>query len=133
MPKGLSKAERDDVKARVSAQADYLRGFVQAAPDLSDAQVAQRAVFYLGAVRATYYGARFPGLPSYPGDGQTACKTNCKCHLKRAMTVCGGSWTAQKLRRLPGASGRGVRMEQCRDGRRARDEHPITKRTRAAA
>jgi len=82
LPKGLSKAERDDVKARVSEQADFLRGFVQAAPDLSEAQVAQRAALYLGAVRATYYGARFPGLSSYPGDGSTACKTNCKCHLE---------------------------------------------------
>ena len=89
LPKGLSKAERDDVKARVSAQADYLRGCVQAAPDLSDAHVAQRAVLYLGAVRATYYGARFPGLSSYPGDGSTACKTNCRCHLEERD---GGVW-----------------------------------------
>jgi hypothetical protein len=65
----------------LSAWADFLRGFVQAAPDLSEAQVAQRAALYLGAVRATYYGARFPGLPSYPGDGQTACRTNCRCQL----------------------------------------------------
>ena len=82
LPKGLSRAERDDVKARVSEQADFLRGFVQAAPYLSEAQVAQRAALYLGAVRATYYGARFPGLSSYPGDGSTACKTNCRCHLE---------------------------------------------------
>lgn len=77
------------VKARVSEQADFLRGFVQAAPDLSEAQVAQRAALYLGAVRATYYGARFPGLPSYPGDGQTACRTNCRCQLEERD---GGVW-----------------------------------------
>lgn len=82
MPKGLSRAERDDVKARVKEQAAYLQGFAQAAPDLSDAQIAQRASLYLGAVRATYYGAAFPGLPSYPGDGSTACKSNCKCSLE---------------------------------------------------
>ena len=43
--------------------------------------MAQRAALYLGAVRATYYGARFPGLSSHPGDGST-CKTNCRCHLE---------------------------------------------------
>ena len=81
MPKGLSRAERNDVKARVKGQADYLRGFAQAAPDLSDAQIAQRSALYLGAVRATYYGAAFPGLPHYPGDGSTECRKIGRAHV----------------------------------------------------
>jgi hypothetical protein len=82
MPKGLSRAERADIAARLKEQAAFLRGFTQAAPGLSDAQVAQRAALYLGATRATYYGARYPGLGIYPGDGGTACKGNCKCSLE---------------------------------------------------
>lgn len=89
MAKGLSRAERNDVKARVQEQAAFLRGFVQAAPGLSEAQIAQRAALYLGAVRATYYGVRYPGLPSYPGDGSTLCRTNCTCHLEARA---GGIW-----------------------------------------
>lgn len=89
MAKRLSRAERDDVKARVQEQATFLRAFVQAVPGLSEAQIAQRAALYLGAVRATYYGARFPGLSSYPGDGSTACRTNCTCHLEARD---GGIW-----------------------------------------
>jgi hypothetical protein len=89
LTKGLSRAERVDVKARLKEQADYLRGFAQAAPQLSEAQVAQRSALYLGAVRATYYGARFPGVGIYPGDGGTACKGNCKCSLEERE---GGVW-----------------------------------------
>jgi hypothetical protein len=36
---------------------------------------------YAGAVRGTYYGARYPSLTQVPGDGQTACLTNCKCGI----------------------------------------------------
>lgn len=89
LTKGLSHAERADVKARLKDQADYLRGFAQAAPQLSEAQVAQRSALYLGGVRATYYRARFPGLGVYPCDGGTACKGNCKCSLEERK---GGIW-----------------------------------------
>lgn len=78
MPKGLSRAERGDVKAKLKEQFDFLKGFMQAAPDLSDAQVAQRAALYVGAGRATYYSAAFPGLPFYPTQG-SECMANCKC------------------------------------------------------
>jgi hypothetical protein len=89
LPKGLSRAERADIKARLKEQDDFLRGFVQAAPGLSDAQVAQRSALYLGAVRSTYYSAAFPGLSAYPGDGGTPCLGHCQCHLE---TRDGGIW-----------------------------------------
>ena len=81
MPKGLSKAERNDLKARVAEQIKYYDRFAAAAPDMTDAGVAVRAAMYAGAVRGTYYGARYPGLNQYQGDGQTQCLTNCLCSL----------------------------------------------------
>lgn len=85
----LSNAERADIAKRVNAQLVYLKGFVTALPDMSDAAIAARADLYAGAVRASYYGARYPGLPSVPGDGSTPCKSGCKCMLEQRD---GGIW-----------------------------------------
>lgn len=76
--KGLSRAERAEIKAIVRAQLDYLKGFVQAAPGLSEAQVKARAALYAGAVRGTFWKQRYIGLPFYPTEG-TECMANCKC------------------------------------------------------
>ena len=81
MPKGLSRAERNDLKARVAEQLKYYDKFAAQAGDMSDAAIAARAGMYAGAVRGTYYGARYPGLGQYPGDGGTQCLTNCKCGI----------------------------------------------------
>lgn len=55
-----------------------------AAGKLSPKQVAVRARMYIdSAVQAHEQGkaaARGLILPAYPGDGQTQCLTNCKCH-----------------------------------------------------
>jgi len=81
MPKGLSRAERNDLKARVAEQLKYYDRFAAQAGDMSDAAVAARAQMYAGAVRGTYYGARYPSLTQVPGDGNTKCLTNCLCSL----------------------------------------------------
>ena len=81
MPKGLSRAERNDLKARVAEQLKYYDRFAAQAGDMSDAAIAARAGMYAGAVRGTYYGQRYPGLLQVPGDGQTQCLTNCKCSI----------------------------------------------------
>ncbi len=81
MPKGLSRAERNDLKARVAEQLKYYDRFAEQAGDMSDAAVAARAGMYAGAVRGTYYGQRYPGLSQVPGDGSTKCLTNCLCSL----------------------------------------------------
>ncbi len=81
MPKGLSRAERNDLKARVAGQLKYYDKFAEQAGDMSEAGVGARAQMYAGAVRGTYYGARYPGLSQYPGDGNTQCLTNCLCDL----------------------------------------------------
>ncbi len=81
MPKGLSRAERDDLKARVAEQLKYYDRFAEQAGDMSDAAIAARAGMYAGAVRSTYYGQRYPGLDTYPGAGATKCLTRCGCDL----------------------------------------------------
>ena len=81
LPKGLSKVERQELKARVAEQLKYYDKFAEAAGDMSEAGVGARAQMYVGAIRATYGQARYPGLSQYPGDGSTQCLTNCKCDL----------------------------------------------------
>jgi hypothetical protein len=84
IPKGLSKAERAELQTRIDAQLKYLDGFVAdlRTGNLSPAQAAARAAMYAGANRGTYYAARFPGLPFWPGDG-TECMSNCKCNWEQ--------------------------------------------------
>lgn len=77
--KGLSKAERADIRKAVAAQLEYLQGFDPS--DMSEAAARARAAMYAGSIRATYGKARYPGLSQYPGDGSTRCLTNCKCNL----------------------------------------------------
>ena len=81
MPKGLSRAERNDLKSRVAEQLKYYDKFAAQAGDMSDAVVGARAGMYAGAVRGTWYGVRYPSLTQVPGDGQTSCLTNCKCGI----------------------------------------------------
>lgn len=82
--KGLSRAERKELDARIDAQLKYLDGFVAdlKAGKLTMPQAQARAQLYAGAVRGGFYAARYPGLDVYPGDGGTECKTNCKCYLE---------------------------------------------------
>lgn len=82
--KGLSKAERKELDARIDAQLKYLDGF---AADLKQgkltmAQAQARANLYPGATRGTFYATRYPGLSAVPGDGSTPCLGNCKCYLE---------------------------------------------------
>lgn len=78
--KGLSKAERTELDARIAAQLKYLDGFTAdlKAGKLTMAQAQARANLYAGPTRTTYYATRYQGLPFYPGEG-TPCKANCKC------------------------------------------------------
>lgn len=78
--KGLSRAERRELDARIAAQNKYLDGFVAdlKASKLSPAQAQARAALYAGPTRATYYATRYPSLPFYPCEG-TECRANCKC------------------------------------------------------
>jgi len=78
----LSRAERADIKALVSSQLEYLKGFTDAAGDMSPEAVAARANLYAGATRASYYkSATEADLPCYPG-GCPSCYGRCRCDLE---------------------------------------------------
>lgn len=81
--KGLSKAERAEIKAIVKAQLDYLKGFVAASPNLSEAQIAARAALYAAAVRQTFQQVRWGDwdIPPYLMPGNQTCQVNCKCKI----------------------------------------------------
>jgi hypothetical protein len=89
--KGLSKAERADLNARIDAQLKYLDGFAAdlKAGRLTMAQAQARANLYSGATRGAFYATRYPGLSAVPGDGSTPCLGNCKCTLEERS---GGIW-----------------------------------------
>lgn len=89
--KGLSRAERKELDARINAQLKYLDGFVAdlRAGSLTMAQATARAGLYPGATRGTFYATRYPGLPAYPGDGSTPCRGNCRCTMEERD---GGIW-----------------------------------------
>lgn len=78
--KGLSRAERGDVKRAVGEQVSYLKKFVGDTKDMSEAAIAARAKLYAGSVVATYSQARWGdwALPFYPTQG-SECMVNCRC------------------------------------------------------
>jgi len=82
----LSRAERADIKALVSTQLEYLKGFTDAAGDMSSDAVAARAGLYAGAVRSTLYGAQYGDwdIPPELMPGNQECVTNCLCEISVA-------------------------------------------------
>lgn len=86
--RGLSKAERKELDARIKTQLDYLDGFVRdlKAGKLSPAQAQARANLYAGATKQGYYAARWSDwiIPEYLLPGNQICKTNCGCRISVA-------------------------------------------------
>lgn len=84
-------------------QYEWLDGFYDqvARGELSEAQIAARSRMYVRSAREGHERANGrawgdPPLPAYPGDGSTACKTNCACSwdIRSAeATEEGMSWT----------------------------------------
>lgn len=85
-PKGLSRAERSDIKAQVAEQLRYLKGFITALPGMSEAQIAARAKLYAGALKPTYYATRWGAwdIPDGLLPGRQSCVGNCKCEISVA-------------------------------------------------
>ncbi len=68
-------------------QYHYLDGFAAdvAAGKLSEAQIRARAQMYMDAGHLAFERGRaeafgMPTLPAYPGSGDTACLTHCRCN-----------------------------------------------------
>jgi hypothetical protein len=84
--KGLSKAERADIKKAVAEQLQYLKGFLAAKGELSEAQIRARAQLYAGSIKQTYYLARWGDwdIPHSLLPGQQQCLGNCLCRISIA-------------------------------------------------
>jgi hypothetical protein len=79
----LSRAERAEIKAVVEGQLTYLKGFAAARGDMSERAIAARADLYPGAVKATYYAARWGDweIPAGLMPGMQQCITRCLCKI----------------------------------------------------
>lgn len=79
----LSRAERADIQAAVRRQLEYLRGFREALPGLSEAQVRARANLYGPSIKPFYYAQRWGDweIPDRLLPGNQACLSNCLCRL----------------------------------------------------
>lgn len=92
---GMTDAVKDIAARQAAAQVAYWNAFVDdlrtgRMPVDGAARIRQRARLYSGAGQATFadgmasrWGIQ---LPQRPGDGQTRCRTNCRCHLEFVPT-----------------------------------------------
>jgi len=93
--RALTWSDWGRVGAECKKQYRYLHGFAQTLERsamnaltgmgdlLSQAYMSWRSNLYAGAGKASYYQGKALGmLPQVPGDGQTACRTNCACYLQ---------------------------------------------------
>ena len=88
----VTKAEWLQVARDAKAQYRYLNRFADqieaarlAGKPFSPEYIANRAKMYIDSGTKPYEMARakaagVPDLPAYPGDGQTVCTVNCRCH-----------------------------------------------------
>lgn len=81
----LSRIERRELDARITAQLKYLDGFAAdlKAGTLTMAQASARAALYSGATRQAYYATRWGDweIPEQLLPGNQSCVTNCKCRI----------------------------------------------------
>lgn len=91
----LSRAERAEISKLVDRQLKYLKDFEQARGDMSERAIAARADMYPGAVRATYYGARWGDweIPDSIMPGNQECLTRCLCRISEVRDNNDGTGT----------------------------------------
>jgi hypothetical protein len=81
--KGMSRAERANVREALAGQFERLAEFMKAAPDMSDAGVANRAAMYTGSTQISYWnGWVGDQLECVPGSCEQ-CYGRCRCSLSR--------------------------------------------------
>lgn len=86
---GIAKDEDfDGLKGELQKQWGHLRRFARmvqraAENEKSITFAVARAVLYAKSTQAAFWQGKLPvKLPQVPRDGQTQCRTNCKCRLK---------------------------------------------------
>ena len=118
----MTPADWGRVGSMVKEQYRYLDGFARAVADdtLTESQIRARSQMYHDSSVQAYEKAHtrmlgVPSLPAYPGDGSTACHTNCRCHWD--VREVDGGWDCYWIQ-SPG----GKPCTDCSD--RARDWNP---------
>lgn len=85
----MTQADFGRVGGMLKNQYNYLNGFAEDIQQgkLSVAQIQMRGRMYVDSAtqsfeRANAIARGLPSLPAYPGDGQTVCRSNCKCNWR---------------------------------------------------
>ncbi len=83
----LTQQDYGSIGGMMSNQSTYFKRFAEQIKngELSEAQVRMRSQMYIDSATQAFERGRsraqgVPQLPAYPGDGQTQCGSNCKCH-----------------------------------------------------
>ena len=126
--KDMDPAARAYLAQTIAAQVKYLTGFAQdlRREDMSAALMKARAALYAGALKATYYRAKYWqwDLPFVPTEG-SECMVNCTCSID--VTEAGDdtglmAWTL----------GEHAHAETCPTCLNRADDSPFTVRKRVA-
>lgn len=119
--KGLSKAERVDIKKAVQEQLRYLKGFLAAKDGLSEPAIRARAALYAGSIKSTYYTARYGDweIPAGLMPGEQQCLGNCLCRITIADT---GDGTGTLTRTMGGTE------HHCTECPPLQGDHPVKRR-----
>lgn len=83
----VTQAEWGELSGQLRKQYEYLNGMAAdiAEGKLSPGQINARSKLYIEGASQVYERGKIeskdgPELPAYPGDGGTACRSNCRCH-----------------------------------------------------
>lgn len=117
----LSRAERQEIKAIVEKQLQYLKGFEQDRDGMSEGAIAARSDLYPGALKQTYLSARYGDweIPPQLMPGNQQCITRCRCeaHVKD-----NGDGTGLWVREMKGTE------NHCSECPSLQGEHPIKRK-----
>jgi hypothetical protein len=122
--RALPRADRERLRARLQSELGYLARFAREAEGMSPAAFAARAALYAGAVRGTYYEARWGDweIPDTLLPGNNACLGNCRCTA--SITRDNGDGTGVWTRILGGE-------RHCDDCPPLAGDHPVRRRGNA--
>jgi hypothetical protein len=121
LPKGLSRAERAELKAAIEGQLRYLDKFSEDARGMSEQAILARAQKYVGAIRTTFLETRW-GAWDIPPDlmpGRQACQTACGCDISIQDN---GDGTGTLTRTMGG------KEKHCVDCPPLAGDHPVKRR-----
>lgn len=100
--KQMGRSDYGVIGRRLRDQYGYLSGFMNDLESLTPGQRRARAQLYISATHYLYERGRtkslgIPKLPCYPADGNTPCKSNCRCRWNYRRLAGSGNWDVQYI------------------------------------